>query len=212
MNPLEYSRQAFHDIWADCPANHCQALSPGRVHASPGGWSSARRLIEGLYGGKAIVNLSQQLLGNSQLPTVEILCDDPLLAAGAFPAGACVLGQKDGDGAYAIAFCEGEAETEGNLVTAGPESLCAAAVRAAGLIPAAIRFLLDSGVAPEEIQWGWSCCPVNLLSPDTAAAYGVCDLWVRGDSPLLERLAGAFPPFLLRLHDLTAAKTYLSRE
>ena len=73
MTSLECARAAFAVLCENSPANHCRlegsVLDAGKE--VPGGWSSARTLTEGLYGGKAIVNVSQQRLGEEQVPTVR---------------------------------------------------------------------------------------------------------------------------------------------
>lgn len=221
MTIFDAARGAFDAIYGDCPANHCRREGTETVDAGlevPGGWSSARRLAEGLYGGKAIINVSQQKLGGEQVPTVEVLCDDPVLASESFTPRDGLLGLREESGRWALAYREGPGTAEGNLVLAGPASLCAAVVRTASAMGRAAAWLLEQGVAAEELLWGWSCGPVTLPSLDESevraahqvemAAHGVCSIWVRSERPDWERLAGGWAAFRLRLHCLESGKTY----
>ena len=134
MTSLECARAAFAALCENSPANHCRVLESSVLDAGkevPGGWSSARTLTEGLYGGKAIVNVSQQRLGEEQVPTVEILCDDPVLAAGSFAIRDGLVGLREADGAWALAYGESAGGARGNVALAAPASLCAVVVEAA---------------------------------------------------------------------------------
>lgn len=221
MNMVDYAARAAADIELECPANGCCAQGSGRVDVGrmvPGGWSSARRLVEGLYGGKAIINLSQQFFGQEQLPTVEVLCDDPVTTAHSFKPEDGVMGLRRDDGTYALAYREGAQEALGAVMTASPASLCGAVMRAASLIPDAVAYLIKNGVAEENIQWGWSCAPVIFHSLDAmssccagvegVAEHGVCSIWVRGDAQKLKALAEQYTLCRLRLHHVECAKTY----
>ena len=221
MDMFEYAEKAFADILADCPANGCQARGIDRVDAGngvPGGWSSARRLAEGLYGGRAIVNVSQQLLDGWQTPTAEVLCDDPVSTAGHFTVENGVMGLKRSDGTYALAYSRADTGICGTLVTARPASLCAAVTDAARLIPDAVAYLLGNGLHEEQIQWAWSCAPVVLTTfeekavqatrQEAVSAHGVCSIWVRGDDRGLEDLARGYGACRLRLHSVERARTY----
>ena len=220
MTSLECARAAFAVLCENSPANHCRlegsVLDAGKE--VPGGWSSARTLTEGLYGGKAIVNVSQQRLGEEQVPTVEILCDDPVLASESFTSREGLVGLQEADGAWALAYGENAGGARGNVVLAVPASLCAVVVEAAAAVPRAVSYLLEQGVPQEEILWGWSCCPVVLPSLDgeavraahraAIAAHGVCSIWVRSARADLETLARTWGDFRLRLHCLEDGKTY----
>lgn len=168
MDMTEYASRAFADILAGCPANGCRAESPRRVDAGasvPGGWSAARRLAEGLYGGRALVNVTQAPVEDVELPAVEVFCDDPVGTAGNFRPEAGVMGVRDADGAWALC-CGGPSALAEPLVTVGRASLSAAVLEGASLIPAAVDYLLERGVKPEEILWGWSSAPVVLTALD----------------------------------------------
>lgn len=221
MNMFECAALAFQDIRTNAPANGCRAESENRVDAgcsASGGWSSARRLVEGLYGGKAIVNISQQHFGTDQLPTVEVLADDPVASSRNFTCDDGILGVQGADGAYALAYGREGESVSGALVTAAPASLCAAVVRGGELIPGAVAYLLEHGVEEGEIQWAWSCAPVIISSFDDEASCaagreaiardGVCSIWLRKNTDGLEALAKGYPHCRLRLHELETAKTY----
>ena len=221
MTHFDLALGAFADIRGGCPANHCQARDPHTLDLGlefPGGWSSARRLVEGLYGGKAVVNLSQQRMGAEQAPTVEVLCDDPVLAAESFTPRDGLLGLRTAEGPWALAYREGRGTAEGNLVLAGPASLCAGVVDAGALPGRAAAYLLSQGMGEEELLWAWSCCPVVLPSWEAgavqaarqaaAAEYGVCSIWVRQARPGLGDLARGWTSFRLRLHCMEDGRTY----
>ena len=224
MTSLECARAAFAALCENSPANHCRVLESSVLDAGkevPGGWSSARTLTEGLYGGKAIVNVSQQRLGEEQVPTVEILCDDPVLAAGSFAIRDGLVGLREADGAWALAYGESAGGARGTVALAAPASLCAVVVEAAAAVPRAVSYLLEQGVPEADVLWGWSCCPVVFPSLDgeavraahraAIAAHGVCSIWVRRARADLEVLARNWDAFRLRLHCLEDGKTYGAR-
>ena len=225
MTAFDWAGQAFRTIYEDCPANNCQTDGPDRVDAglhAPGGWSSARLLLEGLHGGKATAAVTWLPNGADQIPTVQVLCDDPVLAAESFLRKDGTIGLRDGEGRWHLAYQEGEPATvDGPLVYAGPASLCAAVIAAGALAGRAARYLLEAGLPPEDLLWSWSSAPVVLPAFDSAACAqyrqealsksGVCGLWIRHTRPDLEALAQAHTAFQLRLHCMEDGKTYLGR-
>lgn len=141
MTSLECARAAFAALCENSPANHCRVLESSVLDAGkevPGGWSSARTLTEGLYGGKAIVNVSQQRLGEEQVPTVEILCDDPVLAAGSFAIRDGLVGLREADVLWGWSCCpvvfpslDGEAVRAAHRAAIAAHGVCSIWVRRA---------------------------------------------------------------------------------
>lgn len=227
MDYTAFATQKFEEIVAAIPANSCSlhATTQARIIdagvAELGGWTSVKLLLEGLIGGRGVAQFGRQFYGGHQLPTVELLLDAPVLTyRTAFSDKALAAGVKSGGGyALGVALCdtiESIRET-GNIVAAAETSLLAASLAAARAIPDAVGTLLNSGIAEEDILWGWSSSPVALLCNDSklmaerladARNKRIISLWVRGDDALLRPLAEGYPHGELRLHNLASAQTW----
>ncbi|MCI6257271.1 MAG: methenyltetrahydromethanopterin cyclohydrolase [Clostridiales bacterium] len=230
---MEYSRAArekFQEIAGDAPAFHCgvrQSPSGTVIDAgwsAPGGWMAAKRALEGLMGGRGQVSLAHRRMENGmQLPVVEVFADDPLALAQAFrPDGTGTFGVKGGE-EYALGVVLG-GETcpkaaGGNVIAAPKNSLFAGVTAAGSLLAVAVDALLAEGV--QDIQWGWSSCPVAAMTLDQteterrraemAAAEGVVSLWVRGEENAIRRAVGSVPMEKISVHELVTAFTYQKR-
>lgn len=141
MTSLECARAAFAALCENSPANHCRleggVLDAGK--AVPGGWSSARTLTEGLYGGKAIVNMSQQRLGEEQVPTAPPSPPTECAASGS-GARAPIWRSSPGTGTPSACACTAwrtERPTARGDKCQTPESGCNSSCKAA------VRMYLD---------------------------------------------------------------------
>ncbi|MEL7610480.1 MAG: methenyltetrahydromethanopterin cyclohydrolase [Bacillota bacterium] len=228
MDYTAFALKKFEEIIASIPANNCalQVAPNARVVdagiAEPGGWTSIQALLEGLIGGRGIVHFGRQFYGGHQLPTVEMLLDAPVAACrAAFSQKGGMIGVTNGEEyALGVKICDKRSDVReaGNIVAASETSLLAAALGAARAVPDAVHTLLESGVAEEDILWGWSSAPVALLCNDPAVmrermadakSKRIISLWVRGDDALLKRIVEEHHCCELRLHSLASAKTFV---
>ncbi|MCI8477383.1 MAG: hypothetical protein HFE97_03395 [Oscillospiraceae bacterium] len=230
MDYISFAYDRFQEIVKSTPANGCSLLiheNGALVDAGsrcPGGWMTAKLVLEALTGGRGQVGFAQRMVDGAQFPAVELFLDDPEGAASSFAAGEDgVFGVRDGD-KYALGVslqgAEGAQTALGNLLAAGPDSLLASVLSAASLIPKAVEVLHTAGIC--DIQWGWSSCPVAPFFHDAAqaaqtaaalhAAHGTVNLWVRGDKAVLQQAASGFSAGKLILHELATACTYLCKK
>ena len=171
MTSLECARAAFAVLCENSPANHCRLegqRSWTRRERGPRRMEFRRTLTEGLYGGKAIVNVSQQGLRAGRVPTVG----DPVRRPGASfslksftsreGAGGAATGRTE-PGPWPF-YWGNAGGARGNVVLAVPASLCA---RGGGGPRRYFRryppISWRQGVPQEgEIIMGLGCCPVVL--------------------------------------------------
>lgn len=226
MDYSSFAYARFQDLADNTPANGCSLL----IHeggalldagcACPGGWSTAKTVLEALTGGRGQVGFAQRQVDSAQLPAVELFLDDPEGAAACFAPGENgVFGVREGDD-YALGVCLDGAEpargARGNLVAAAPGSLLSGVLCAAGLIPKAVEALRAAGIT--DIQWAWSSCPVAPFLQDAGragqvrramnAAHGVVSVWVRGDKAAIQAAVDSFDGAKLCVHELATACTY----
>ena len=228
MDYREYAWNAFAQILKNIPANNCQqiygydsVIIDAGVEA-PGGFSSAKMLLEGLTGGRGTVDFGRQLIGEEQLPTVELFVDSPveILKTGFFMADG-VTGVKDSDGErYRLAYYE-SAELKapackGNFVVAKPTSLLSAIFHAAAVLPNAVSVVLEGGLKEDDILWAWATAPIAVLSNEEsvsaknkslAAAKAVISIFVRGEDAMLKDVVTNYKLSSLRLHNLSSSHT-----
>lgn len=232
MKYSDYAKERFDKMVKGSPANACVVserkdgviLDAGVVE--PGGWMSAKLLIEGLIGGRGQVNFGEAEFGEDRLPTLELFLDDPVSTYQvAYQEKDGIIGIQAADARYALGLriCE-RIETSppsGNIVCASSTSLVGAIFSASKAVPLAIEMLLDSGVKPEEIQWAWGVCPLPVLCDDAQQMNermvralendSVVSVWVRGEDKFLQEILNAYDGGCVRIHNLKTAKTLLKR-
>ena len=227
MTREEYAGRLFREISDDSPANGCRVTESGDLAVldmglrETGGWTSAKKMLEALTGGRGIVTVTRDLRGIHQFPAVEILYDDPVEAASLFETDENgLIGVREGE---RYAFCvtkelKDRSGLKGQVAVTGRASLASAVLEAARALPEAVGLLLESGVPEEAILWAWSFSPVADLSlnPDVlknhverARNRRAVSIWVRDDDERLKAIAEKFSEGTLRLHNLATARTLL---
>ena len=230
MDYVSFAYDRFQEIVTNTPANGCSllihengALVDAGCHC-PGGWMTAKTVLEALTGGRGQVGFAQKVVDGAQLPEVALFLDDPEGAADAFTRREDGLfGIWDGD-KYAFGVSLGGAadarNAPGNVVAAHRDSLLSSVLSAASLIPKAVKHLRALGIS--DIQWAWSSCPIPPFFRDAAqadraadalrTAHGTVNLWVRGEKGLLQQAVDRFADGKLYLHELATSNTYLRKE
>jgi len=227
MTGAEYALRRFREIADDSPANGCRVTESGDLAVldmglrEPGGWTSAKKMLEALTGGRGIVTVTRDLRGIHQFPAVEILYDDPVEAALFFETDENgLIGVKAGE-RYAFGVAKelkDRSNLKGQVAVTGQASLAYACLEAARVLPEAVELLLKSGVAEEAVLWAWSFAPVAdlSLSADVLAgnieamkARRAVSIWVRDEDERLKEIAGRFAPGTLRLHNLATGHTFI---
>lgn len=239
MNLYNFSYEVFQSIRARIPDNNCSFIENenglSMVDAGvemPGGWSVAKKVLEGLSCGLGQVNIGEILLQDFRLPTVELLLDEPVrIFEESFRGRSSVNnlriygpGSESDAQAYSFGFAvtgeiSGEIPAKGNLVAAGNTSLAAAVFNTSLPVMTAVEALLKAGVPGENILWAWSSCPVATLTDNKEQMTkkneavrrkgAVISLWLRADADVLKAVTASWEFGQLRLHELVTAKTYI---
>jgi len=228
MDYRKYAWKAFTEILRNIPANNCQQIygydsviiDAGLM--SPGGFSSAKTLLEGLIGGRGVVDFGRQLIGEEQLPTIELFVDAPVdILKNGFSSVGNVTGVKDEDEErYALAYCRcndlNTIAVKGNLVVASPTSLLDSIFYAATSLPRAVQSLLEAGVMESDILWAWMTSPIAPLSNNEIVAEknriatmkdAFVNIFVRGNDTVLKTVVDNYCPGVLRLHNVSSSRT-----
>jgi methenyltetrahydromethanopterin cyclohydrolase len=239
MTAQNLSYEVFQNIKARIPDNNCSLIDSkdglNIVDAGvkmAGGWSVARKLLEGLICGLGQVNIGNILLSDFRLPTVELLLDEPVrVFEEAFLDresinDLVVYGPKSecDTQTYSLGFAVTdkipvEVPINGNLIVAANTSLVSAVFNASLPVMSAVEALLKAGVPGENILWSWSSCPVATMTDnveqmmkrnETARSKGaVTSIWLRADSCVIQEVTSSWKFGQLRLHELATAKTYI---
>lgn len=187
--------------------------------ACPGGWMAAKCVLEGLMGGRGQVSYAHRKLPDGrQVPAVEVFCDDPAALAAAFrPDKRGIYGVREGEDyvlGVSSAPAEEFAQVRGNLVCAPADSLLTCVLAAGSLLARGVDALEQAGV--EDIQWGWSSCPIPPMACSADAGLtqseGAVSIWVRGEGEAIRRAVGANPVDGFCVHELKTAYTYRKAE
>lgn len=104
------------------------------------------------------------------------------------------------------------------LAVAPATSLVGTVLQVSRALPQTLKALLDGGLAPGQVYWGWSNCLLPPLVDDfreaaqrlatTLACSATISLWVRGIDEHLASLLASIPlKGQVRLHNLTSART-----
>jgi len=229
MEYTKYAKMIFQALTEDAPANNCtvhhkqqQVILDAGIEV-PGGWTSAKKLLNGLIGGRGTADFGSELIDGQRLSMVRMFLDNPVeIYQQAFIEKDGLYGVADGDG-YALGFAEREdlnITAGGNLVLAGPCSLVASVFFAARPVAFALEVLYAEGVARNDIEWAWSSCPVAMLSYDQQQVAlsreemlkgcGVTGIWLRGEDSKLAMIAAKYNKGELRLHNLSTGKTWIT--
>lgn len=219
-----YAAEAFEKIKENIPANACGLISETVIDAGigeEGGFSSAKLLLEGLIARRGFINYNKKELENVILPTVDVFLDDPVFTCEeGFAAKGGITGITDGS-SYALGYTEdADAQAEGNLVKAAPQSLVSAVMSAGTILAPVIAAMIEAGIPKEKIIWAWSTCPVAMFSKDPEEAqakkaeylekYGVLTVYVRGvEESLIRAALAAYKGGELRIQDTVTAMTYV---
>lgn len=225
MEYTKYANTIFEEIYSQSPANCTKTeKSTDRTiidmgENSPGGWTSVKLMLDGLIGGRGIVNVSRDLRGLHQYPSIELLYDDPVGAYNnIYKVEGPIYGVKDGD-SFALGICDTKSVAEkGNFLVIGENSLAKASFDTVFALADAVKLLLDNDVNENDILWAWSFSPVADLCNDKGAfninleearKRRVVSIWLREDDEKLTKIVSKYNPGTLRLHNMVSARTIM---
>ena len=233
------SDEVFQNIKARIPDNNCSFIESkdglNIVDAGvkmAGGWSVAKKLLEGLICGLGQVNIGEILLQDFRLPTVEMLLDDPVrIFEESFRDRDSIIdlpvyGPRSESNAQTYSFgfavtdkISVEVPVYGNLVMAGQTSLASVVFNSSLPVMTAVEALLKAGVPRENILWAWSSCPVATLTDNKEQMMirneavkrkgAVISIWLRADYGVIQEVTSSWNFGQLRLHELATAKTHI---
>ena len=230
MEYIAYASKQFNNILASTPQNNCKAIQIDTGYIldagiyMPGGWFISKQLLNCFMGGRGIVSFGQCMIDNNQLPTVDIAWDDPVLSYHtAFAPKNGIFGVYDNENFVAgLTFCDNPSDIQasGNIIVASPNSLLAVIFYAAYAVPFAIKELLESRISTNDILWAWGSCPIAALSNDRDYLehkkatimhnHASISIWLRGYDEQLNTIVKNYTKGILRLHNLTTAKTFIT--